>query len=214
MGMTNRRCIVAAVVIAALSKTFGAQPPHGGAVSTSAPTTAPSSRPVWPGPAVGSAAPDFHIAALSGQTYDLATFRGHLLVVEFGSLSCPAFRHNAQSMDRLYHDTHWRAWIMVVYTRENFPSDQPATPRNVAEDISIADARDLIERKTAAETARDKLQIKLPVAVDSMDNAMTDAYGAFPNGAVVIGKDGTVLAREQWTNPDSLGRAIEQAARN
>ncbi len=51
----------------------------------------------------------------------------------------------------------------------------------------------------------------MPMAVDSMDNAVTSAFGTFPNGAVVIGKDGHIAALEHWTNSDSLRHAIDEA---
>jgi hypothetical protein len=44
-----------------------------------------------------------------------------------------------------------------------------------------------------------------------MDDAVSNAFGTFPNGAVVIGKDGNIAALEHWTNPESLRRAIDQA---
>jgi tRNA(Arg) A34 adenosine deaminase TadA len=49
------------------------------------------------------------------------------------------------------------------------------------------------------------------MAVDSMTDEIAGAYGGMPNGAVVIGKDGKIISREQWTNPDSLRRAIDHA---
>jgi len=59
--------------------------------------------------------------------------------------------------------------------------------------------------------AQQILHITLPMAVDSMTDQIAGAYGGMPNGAVVIGKDGKIVAREQWTNPDSLRRAIDRA---
>ncbi len=51
----------------------------------------------------------------------------------------------------------------------------------------------------------------MPVAVDSMNDDVSNAFGTFPNGAVVIGKDGNIAAIEHWTNPESLRRAIDRA---
>ena len=72
-------------------------------------------------------------------------------------------------------------------------------------------ATTLDERKAEAQEAQRELRITIPMAVDSMDDAVANAYGTFPNGAIVIGKDGTIAARQQWTNPDTLREAIDQA---
>jgi hypothetical protein len=44
-----------------------------------------------------------------------------------------------------------------------------------------------------------------------MKDSVSSAFGTFPNGAVVIGKDGNIAARQQWTNPDTLRTAIDEA---
>jgi hypothetical protein len=132
-------------------------------------------------------------------------------VLEFGSLSCPVFRDNVKAMEKLHATMGNRAWMMMVYTRENFPGGDSAVQRNIDDGISVAQPANMDAKIARAQETREKLNITLPVAVDSTDDLMTHAYGGFPNGAVVVGLDGRIVAREQWTNADSLRRAIEQA---
>jgi hypothetical protein len=100
---------------------------------------------------------------------------------------------------------------MVVYTREAFPAGDKDVQRNKDEGISVPQATTLDDRKAHAVEAQRELRITIPMAVDSMDNAVSNAYETFPNGAIVIGKDGAIATRQQWTNPDTLRVAIDQA---
>jgi K+/H+ antiporter YhaU regulatory subunit KhtT len=169
----------------------------------------PDTRPALPEP--GADAPDFKALMLTGNVMQLSKWKGHVVVIEFGSLSCPVFRDRAAQMEKLRDDVGMRAAFLVIYTREAFPVGPENLQSNADNGISIPQAADITERKAAAERARQTLNITLPMAVDSMTDEIAGAYGGMPNGAVVIGKDGKIISRQQWTNPDSLRRAIDHA---
>jgi hypothetical protein len=162
-------------------------------------------------PDVGSPVPDVKISELNGRTFVPANYKGHVLVLEFGSLSCPVFRDHVGEMEKLKSAEGPRAFFLLVYTREAFPAGDKDVQRNKDQNISVTDAKSLDERKTQAAQAQQALQITMATAVDSMDDAVSNAFGTFPNGSVVIGKDGKIAALEHWTNADSLRRAIDQA---
>jgi hypothetical protein len=44
-----------------------------------------ASSPDRPGPMVGKAAPAFHIQGIFNEPYSLETFKGHILVMQFGA---------------------------------------------------------------------------------------------------------------------------------
>ena len=163
------------------------------------------------GPDAGSPVPDVRMIELNGHAFTPSKYKGHVLVLEFGSMSCPVFRQHAQEMETLKAAEGPRAFFMVVYTREAFPAPDKDVQRNKDEGISVPQAKTLDERKAEALEAQRELRITIPIAVDSMDDAVSNAYGTFPNGAIVIGKDGTIAAHQQWTNPDELRVAIDQA---
>ena len=162
-------------------------------------------------PDVGSPVPNVKIAELSGRAFIPANYKGHVLVLEFGSMSCPVFRDHVQEMEKLKSAEGPRAFFLIVYTREAFPAGDKDVQRNDEQAISVPDAKTFQERKTQAQQTQQTLQITMPMAVDSMDDAVTSAFGTFPNGAVVIGKDGNIAALEHWTNPDSLRHSIDEA---
>ena len=101
--------------------------------------------------------------------------------------------------------------FLIVYTREAFPAGDKNVERNRDEGVSVPEAKTLNERKAQALETQRELRITMPMAVDSMDDSVSNAFGSFPNGAVVIGKDGNIAARQQWTNPDTLQIAIDEA---
>ncbi len=52
-------------------------------------------------PEVGSPVPDVKIAELNGRAFIPKNYKGHVLVLEFGSMSCPVFRDHVQEMEKL-----------------------------------------------------------------------------------------------------------------
>ncbi|HEX4055966.1 MAG TPA: deiodinase-like protein [Tepidisphaeraceae bacterium] len=160
---------------------------------------------------VGSAVPNVKIIELNGRAFMPANYKGHILVLEFGSMSCPVFRDHVPEMEKLKSSEGPRAFFLIVYTREAFPAGDKDVLRNKDQNITIPQAMTLDERKAQARQTQDALGITIPMSVDSMDDAVSNAFGTFPNGVVVIGKDGKIAALEHWTNPDSLRRAIDQA---
>jgi Spy/CpxP family protein refolding chaperone len=160
----------------------------------------------------GSPVPNVKVYELNGPTFDPAKYKGKVIVLEFGSLSCPVFRDQVKQMEQLRLSEDTKAFFMVVYTREAFPAGDKDVLRNKEQGFSVPQARSLDERRTEARLAQEKLGITIPIAVDSMDDAASTAFDAFPNGAIVIGKDGNIAARQQWTNPDTLRNEIDDAA--
>ncbi len=163
------------------------------------------------GPEPGSPVPDTQIIEANGRAFSPSQYKGHVLVLEFGSMSCPVFRTHAQDMENLKRLEGSRAFFLIVYTREAFPTGDKNVERNRDEGVNITQAATLDDRKSQALETQRELRITIPMAVDSMDDSVSTAFGSFPNGAVVIGKDGKIAARQQWTNPDTLRLAIDDA---
>jgi len=44
-----------------------------------------AAKPPHPGPMVGKAAPDFRMQGIYDESYSLETFKGHILVMQFGT---------------------------------------------------------------------------------------------------------------------------------
>ncbi len=165
-----------------------------------------------PSPDVGAAAPNLKIPELNDEiSFDTAKYRGHVLVLEFGSMSCPQFRDQVSAMESLRSEEGPRAFFLLVYTRKAHPAGGDELQTNKDQNISIAQTTTLAGRRLQAQRTAEVLGITMAVAVDSMDDAVSNAFGAFPNGAVVIGKDGKIAAIQHWTAAEGLRRAIDDA---
>jgi hypothetical protein len=163
------------------------------------------------GPAIGAAAPDFTLNKLDGSQVQLSALKGRVIVLVFGSYSAPSFRKRVPGLEKLRSDFGTRATVFVVYSREAHPTGEWEISRNKDDGISVEQARTMDARKSAATTARDKLKITTPILLDTLGNDTALAYGAGVNSAYVIGRDGTIIARQQWFEPTALRRAIETA---
>lgn len=162
---------------------------------------------------IGQIAPEFELKKLDGTPVQLSSFKGKIVLLTFGSFTSPSFRQRANALDELRRDFGVRVSFLVVYTREAHPAGTWEVDRNRDEEISIADHKDEAERRSIARTARDRLKLgQFTFATDAMTNATATAYHAFPNTAgVLIGKDGTVLAYQQWFDAYTMRAAIQDA---
>jgi hypothetical protein len=160
---------------------------------------------------LGGKAPAFELTKLDGKPVQLSSLSGRVGVIVFGSYSSPTFRQHAAQLESLSKQYGSRASFLIVYTKEAHPAGQWDVDRNKEEGISVEAAKDAAARKAQAEKARESLGLTIPIAPDSMDDTVATAYSGFPNGAIVLSRDGTVVARQQWLDPDGLERRIEQA---
>ena len=174
--------------------------------------SAPGSEAVPAGPKIGDPAPDFTLTRPDGAQVSLASLKGRVIVLVFGSYSAPTFRNRAAALEKLKSDLGTRASFFIVYTREAHPTGEWEVARNKEDGISVEQARSLDARRTAAQAAREKLKLTAPILLDTIGNDTAIAYGAGINSAYLIARDGTIAARQRWFEPLALRRAIENAA--
>jgi hypothetical protein len=162
-------------------------------------------------PAIGQPAPSFELKKLEGPAASLSNYKGHVVVLEFGSYTSPSFRQRAAAMEQIKHDLGARAQFLVIYTKEAHPKGNWEVERNKEEKIEIAQHKDLADRKAAALKAKQDLKLSRPILLDDMNNSAAHAYGAGADTVVVIAKDGTIAGRQQWADPSGLRRLVEAA---
>jgi len=165
---------------------------------------------------VGQPAPDISLKTVTDRPFTLASNKGKVVVIVFGSYSTPSFRQRISALEKLAKEYGSRATFVIVYTREAHAVGEWEVDRNKQEEIAVEQPKTEADRKAQANQAVNALKITLPVVVDTMDNATAKAYGLTPNGAVVINRDGTVAARQRWFEPIGLRPQIDTAvaARN
>ena len=164
-------------------------------------------------PAVGQAVPDMNLRKLDGSSVQLSSYKGRVLVLEFGSYSAPSFRQRAAAMEQLKRETSARATFLLVYTKEAHPVGGWEVDRNKDEKISMEQHSNIADRRAAATKARDTLKVTLPVVLDEMDDSISSSFAAGENSLVIIAKNGTLFARQEWVDPTGARRLIEEASK-
>lgn len=182
-------------------KPLDAGPPRGDAGSPSSPLVA------------GQPAPELSAMKLDGTPVRLYSYKNRNLVLVFGSLSSPTFREKAKLLNDLVRDFRSRVEFLVVYTAEAYPVGKPEVERNKDDKIRIEPHANLADRQRLAKQAKSTLNLDVLVVTDDMEDHTARAYDAAPNGAVVIGRNGTVFTKQRWLEPFALRRALEELTR-
>ena len=165
------------------------------------------------GPQVNEMAPDFALPDVSGAKVALRDYRGKSpVVLVFGSYSCPNFRSSASALKALQAKYGKRAPFLLVYIREAHAGSQTwQSTRNQRENIDLAPATTLAEKRDHASMCSRQLHLGFPAVVDGMDGAVETAYAAWPSRAFVIGSDGRVIYSTRLTELDFHAEDMESA---
>jgi len=159
----------------------------------------------------GQVAPDFRLSTLDGSIVRLSSLKGRVVTLVFGSYSSPMLRDRVAGLNQLTLQEETRAEIYLVYTREMHPAGGWESDRNQLDHVTVQQPKTIEEKLAAARQYRALLHLNMPVLVDDLQDSTTTAYGAFPDGAVVINRDGTIGGSQQWADPTVLRRMIDQA---
>ena len=113
----------------------------------------------------------------------------------------------------------WQRWqdqvdFLVVYIREAHPEEGWVVTPNRNEDIRVNDPASTEERVDVAAACALRLEIKMPVVVDEVDDQIASAYGALPDRLYLIDQSGKVAfqgERGPWGfKPEALEAAIDE----
>jgi hypothetical protein len=180
---------------------------------------------------VDSAAPDFTLTLLppaqdaaarpdgqpASRTVTLTELRANRpAVLIFGSMTCPPFRGQLAGVDQVYQRYKDRAEFLFVYVREAHPdSVLSVLDRDGHETlVKIPQAADLTGRTESAAACQRTERLKMPVAVDTLDNRVGKAYAGWPNRMVVVGTDGKIVyaspAAPRGTNAQQLHTWLDE----
>ncbi|HSI35846.1 MAG: deiodinase-like protein [Phycisphaerae bacterium] len=119
---------------------------------------------------------------------------GRPVVLVFGSFTCPPFRNQLADVDRVYDEFRDRAAFLFVYVREAHPGStvRVVDERGEAGLAKIDQPQSPEARAANAAVCRRTYALRMPVAVDSADNAVGKAYAGWPNRVVIVGADGRI----------------------
>jgi Iodothyronine deiodinase len=92
-------------------------------------------------------------------------------------------------MHRKYRD---RATTVFVYIAEAHTTDGWQMDSNIGESVLIANHVTIDDRFAAARAGVERLGLTMPVLVDAMDDAVSDAFAAWPERIYVVDADARI----------------------
>jgi tetratricopeptide (TPR) repeat protein len=164
-----------------------------------------------PGPKVNEIAPDFELPnPVSGKKLRLSSFRSKTpVVLVFGSYSCPNFRSAAARLKEMAKNYAAKIPFVLVYIREAHSSDNWESTRNVRDGVSMGPSETMADKENHAMMCTRQLHLPFPAVVDGMDDAVENAYSAWPSRAFVVGADGRIQYSTRLTELDFHAEEME-----
>lgn len=152
-------------------------------------------------PKVAERAPDFRAERLSadgrrtGEYTSLSDANGRKLALLFGSFTCPVYRGQIERFNQIHDELHDRYEFLTIYTREAHPEDGWQVGINHDQDVVYAQPTTLDERAEIAGACLRRHGIRMPLALDDMDDSINKAYSGSPERLYLIDEDGIVRHR-------------------
>lgn len=147
------------------------------------------------GPKPGEKYLDFEAKTFDGKTVKLSDYLDKTIVLDTGSITCPMYANTKGPMNLLkeqYPNVHF----LLLYVREAHPGSR---------------TRQITSSMGKMNNAKSTIKLyheKRKVLVDTVDGIAHKLYGSMPNMTYVIGKDGLVKFRANWTNIDALKEVL------
>ena len=86
-----------------------------------------------------------------------------------------------------------QAAFLTVYVREAHPLDGWRMASNDKDDVAVAQPTTDEDRTKVAGTCSTRLQMTIPMVIDTLDDRVGHAYSGMPDRLYVIGRDGRVV---------------------
>ena len=132
-------------------------------------------------------------------------------VIVFGSYTCPQFRFGSPAVNQLYERYQKQIRFEMIYIQEAHTNADWQSTINTRSGVEQPTARNITEKIAYAAACARKLTIPYPLAVDSMDRAVENAYHAWPSATYVIGRDGRIAWSSRMGEFEFKPAALEQA---
>jgi iodothyronine deiodinase-like protein len=114
-------------------------------------------------------------------------------------------------MYRSYRD---RASLVFVYVAEAHATDGWQMDSNVEENVLIANHVTIEDRFDAARASVERLGLTIPVLVDDMEDAVSNAFAAWPERIYVVDRDARIAYAGGpgpfEFDPDAAATALEE----
>jgi type I thyroxine 5'-deiodinase len=114
----------------------------------------------------------------------------------------------------MYRRFRSHASLVFVYIAEAHTTDGWQLQSNLDDDVLLASHTTLADRFAAASEGVDRLGLTLPVLVDDMGDAVSEAFAAWPERIYVVGADGRIAFAGGpgpfEFDPDAAAAALEK----
>jgi thiol-disulfide isomerase/thioredoxin len=146
------------------------------------------------GPALDSVAPDFTLTTVDGkEEITLSKLVGPKpVVLIFGNFTCGPFRSQAGNVEKLYRQYRDRATFVMVYVREAHPIEGWQLESNKRLGVALAQPRSYEERVKVAQMCSSRLELGMPMLVDTIGDAIGARYSGMPSRLYLIDQTGRV----------------------
>lgn len=148
------------------------------------------------GPKAGEMFIDFQAITLDGKDVSLSDYLDKPIVLDTGSITCPMYANTTTAMNELqkqYQNIHF----LLLYIREAHPGGKTANITN------------MLEKTDHAKLTHKYYNEQREILIDSVDGVAHKLYGSMPNMTYVIGTNGIVKFRANWTNIDALKTVLK-----
>lgn len=202
----NKHLILLAMTLAALTRfTFAAENDRRAAARQPAggrPTIAQGTL------EDGAVAPDFALQDIEGKkTVKLSSLKGKPVVLIFGSCTCPPFVASTQATDKLYSTYKDRVNFLLIYIREAHPTDGWAMPGN---QFVVQSPKTIEERRGIAREFAGRLNVSIPILVDTHDDKVETTYACWPNRMYILDAQGKI-ADKGMAGPGGTATSAQRA---
>ena len=151
---------------------------------------------IFEGPKAGEAFIDFQALTLDGKKVSLSDYLDKPIVLDTGSITCPMYANTKTAMNKLkkqYLDVHF----LLLYIREAHPGGRTKSINTMEEKINHAKLIDKYYNE------------QREILIDDVDGTAHKLYGGMPNMTYVIGINGIVKFRANWTNIEALSTVLK-----
>ncbi len=114
-------------------------------------------------------------------------------------------------LEQLYERFRDRVAFVVIYIKEAHPEDGWVLDSNRQAGIAVTDPTSDAGRSAVAQTCAVRMNIRMPVLLDGLDNRVARAYGGWPDRLYLVGQDGRI-AWQGGPGPSGFRPAELQAA--
>ena len=149
------------------------------------------------GPKPGEHYIDFQATTLDGRLVKLSDYLDKTIVLDTGSITCPMYANTTGPMNLLMQQ-YPEVCFLLLYVREAHPGGRTKPLRSFLEKMENAKATGKLYQENRK------------VIVDTLDGVGHKLYGSMPNMTYVIGTDGLVKFRANWTNIAALKEVLQQ----